>query len=209
MKNKLIIFDLDGVLINSLQNMKYALSNTEKKMKVTMKFEIYKKYLGLPFENIMKKMKIKKNVKEIKKNYEYFSNKKLKNVKINKEFLKELSLLKKNYKLAVFTSKNKSRTHKILNQYKYFDCIISSDDTKKGKPHPEGLIKIISKLKIKKKNCIFVGDSKYDYLASKSARIKYLHAMWGYEKKIDCVNKIIKIEKFRDISKIANKFQWI
>ena len=31
MKNKLIIFDLDGVLINSLQNMKYALSNTEKK----------------------------------------------------------------------------------------------------------------------------------------------------------------------------------
>ena len=66
MKNKLIIFDLDGVLINSLQNMKYALSNTEKKMSVTMKFEIYKKYLGLPFENIMKKMKIKKKRKRNK-----------------------------------------------------------------------------------------------------------------------------------------------
>ena len=31
MKNKLIIFDLDGVLINSINNMKYALLSTEKK----------------------------------------------------------------------------------------------------------------------------------------------------------------------------------
>ena len=63
MSNKLIIFDLDGVLINSLNNMKYALLNTEKKMNITLKFELYKKYLGLPFEDIMKKMGIKKNIK--------------------------------------------------------------------------------------------------------------------------------------------------
>ena len=36
MKNKLVIFDLDGVLINSLCNMKFALLNTQKKMKIKL-----------------------------------------------------------------------------------------------------------------------------------------------------------------------------
>ena len=60
MKNKVIIFDLDGVLINSISNMKFALHSTAKKMKVKLNFELYRKYIGLPFEDIMKKMKIKK-----------------------------------------------------------------------------------------------------------------------------------------------------
>tara|TARA_B110000971_G_C19830412_1_gene417699 strand:- start:89 stop:325 length:237 start_codon:yes stop_codon:yes gene_type:complete len=76
MKNKLVIFDLDGVLINSLSNMKFALLSTQKKMNIKLNFNVYKKYLGLPFESIMEKMKIKIDVDKIKKNYEYFSKKK-------------------------------------------------------------------------------------------------------------------------------------
>ena len=71
-KTKIIIFDLDGVLIDSLKNMKFALNKTSIKLSLELNFEIYRKYLGLPFEEIMKKMKIKKGVKIIKKNYEYF-----------------------------------------------------------------------------------------------------------------------------------------
>ena len=33
-KTKVIIFDLDGVLINSAPNMKYALSQTSKRLKI-------------------------------------------------------------------------------------------------------------------------------------------------------------------------------
>jgi len=62
MKNKLVIFDLDGVLINSLSNMKFALLNTQKKMNIKLNFNVYKKYLGLPFENIMKKGKMPGNL---------------------------------------------------------------------------------------------------------------------------------------------------
>ena len=76
MKNKLIIFDLDGVLINSINNMKYALLSTEKKMNIKLNFNDYKKYLGLPFDDIMGKMKIKVDANQIKKNYEHFSKKK-------------------------------------------------------------------------------------------------------------------------------------
>ena len=38
MKKNLIIFDLDGVLINSLSNMRLALKKTEKKNKNKTKF---------------------------------------------------------------------------------------------------------------------------------------------------------------------------
>tara|TARA_B110000259_G_C13978425_1_gene387657 strand:- start:226 stop:843 length:618 start_codon:yes stop_codon:yes gene_type:complete len=203
MKNKLIIFDLDGVLINSINNMKYALLSTEKKMNIKLNFNDYKKYLGLPFDDIMGKMKIKVDVNQIKKNYEHFSKKKISEIKIDKNILIGLKLLKKNYKLAVFTSKSRNRTLNILKKYNFFKYIVTSDDIKKGKPNPEGLIKIISRLKVKKTNTIFVGDSLYDYQASKLAKIKYLHAMWGYERNIKKKNNIIKIRKFSDISKIA------
>ena len=203
MKNKLIIFDLDGVLINSINNMKYALLSTEKKMNIKLNFNDYKKYLGLPFDDIMGKMKIKVDANQIKKNYEHFSKKKISEIKIDKNILIGLKLLKKNYKLAVFTSKSRNRTLNILKKYNFFKYIVTSDDIKKGKPNPEGLIKIISRLKVKKTNTIFVGDSLYDYQASKLAKIKYLHAMWGYERNIKKKNNIIKIRKFSDISKIA------
>ena len=203
MKNKLIIFDLDGVLINSINNMKYALLSTEKKMNIKLNFNDYKKYLGLPFDDIMGKMKIKVDVNQIKKNYEHFSKKKISEIKIDKNILIGLKLLKKKYKLAVFTSKSRNRTLNILKKYNFFKYIVTSDDIKKGKPNPEGLIKIISRLKVKKTNTIFVGDSLYDYQASKLAKIKYLHAMWGYEKNIKKKNCIIKIRKFSDILKIV------
>ena len=76
MKRKLIIFDLDGVLINSLPNMKYSMQKTNKELKIKIDFNEYKKYLGLPFEKIMKKIGVKKNVLQIKKTYNYFSKKK-------------------------------------------------------------------------------------------------------------------------------------
>ena len=53
---KLIIFDLDGVLIDSLSNMKKALKKTSSVMMIKLDFMEYKKYLGLPFEKIMNKV---------------------------------------------------------------------------------------------------------------------------------------------------------
>ena len=111
-KNKIIIFDLDGVLINSLPNMRKALNLTSNKVNMKLSFKKYKKFLGLPFEKILKKMKIKKNYKEIKKYYEYYSLKYIDKIKIKKIFLKELKMLKKDYFLAIFTSKSKKKNKK-------------------------------------------------------------------------------------------------
>ncbi|MDC0346710.1 HAD family hydrolase [Candidatus Pelagibacter sp.] len=202
MKRKLIIFDLDGVLINSLPNMKYSMQRTNKELKIKIDFNEYKKYLGLPFEKIMKKIGVKKNVLQIKKTYNYFSKKKIKEPKINKKTIKDLKILNMNYDFAIFTSKDKKRTTKILNKYNFLKIIITADDVLEGKPSPEGIYKILKKARIKdKKNCIYVGDSIYDYQSSKKANIDYLHASWGYDKNL---NKIEKIKKITNLLQIKN-----
>ena len=201
---KLIIFDLDGVLINSLNNMKYALKNTNKKLGLKLEFSKYRKYIGLPFFEILKKIGVKKNFKEIEKNYRFFSKKKINKIKINKSTINELKKLKKEYRLAIFTSKDKNRTLKITKKINYFSHIVSSEELKRGKPHPEGINKILKISKSKKKNVIYVGDSLYDYIAAKKAKVKYLHATWGYDHYLKKNKKITKINKFSDIRKFFN-----
>ena len=198
---KLIIFDLDGVLIDSLSNMKKALKKTSSVMKIKLDFMEYKKYLGLPFEKIMNNMGIKNNIQDIKSNYSYYSKKDIQKIKISKKHIKELNYLKKDYLLNVFTSKDKIRTLTILKKYKFFNFIVTSDDIKKGKPHPEGIFKILKKNNVKKKNCIYVGDSIHDYLAAKRSGVNYLHAKWGYEKNLKKLYKIKKISSFLEIPK--------
>lgn len=198
---KLIIFDLDGVLIDSLSNMKKALKKTSSVMKIKLDFMEYKKYLGLPFEKIMNNMGIKNNIQDIKSNYSYYSKKNIQKIKISNKHIKELNYLKKDYLLNVFTSKDKIRTLTILKKYKFFNFIVTSDDIKKGKPHPEGIFKILKKNNVKKKNCIYVGDSIHDYLAAKRSGVNYLHAKWGYEKNLKKLYKIKKISSFLEIPK--------
>ena len=198
---KLLILDLDGVLINSKPNMRKSLRLTAKRLDMNLSFKQYEKYLGLPFEMIMKKMNIKVGIKDIKKNYEKFSLKDINRITISKKNIADLKKLKKDFYLTVFTSKSKTRTNKIIKNFIFFDFIICADDVKKGKPNPEGLLKILNKFNVNHTDAFFVGDSIYDYKASKSAKIKYFHAKWGYQKsnfskKIKVINRLLDIKKF-------------
>jgi phosphoglycolate phosphatase len=200
-KKKLIIFDLDGVLINSLRNMKFALSKTNKKLNLQLDFTEYKRYIGLPFKNIISNMRIKKNLSLIEKTYNNYA-KKNKVVYINKKTKVDLMKLKRNYKMAIFTSKNKKRTNLILKEFKIFECIVCPEDIKRGKPFPDGITKILKKTHVNKKSVLYIGDSYYDWLAAKNAKINYRHAEWGYDKSLLKNNKIKKLKKLSDIQKI-------
>ena len=59
-KKNIIIFDLDGVLINSKKNMEYAWKQTCEKHNLKIKFKRYFSYVGFPFFEILKKLKINK-----------------------------------------------------------------------------------------------------------------------------------------------------
>lgn len=191
---KLVIFDLDGVLVNSISNMKFAWNSACKKSNINIPFYKYKKYIGLPFNKILFNLKIeKKRYLTITKNYNFFSTKKIRTLKISKKninFLK--SLINNGYILGLFTSKNRKRSNLILRKNKkLFKYKIFPTKNLRGKPHPDGLKKILSMGSFKPNEVIYLGDTKYDYLCAKKAKIKYIHANWGYQKiNIKKLNKI-------------------
>ena len=75
LKYQIITFDLDGVLIDSLVTMKTAWSEVQKEFKTKIKFDDYQSLIGIPFEEIIKKLNNKilvdnlENVKDL-----YFMN---------------------------------------------------------------------------------------------------------------------------------------
>lgn len=202
---KVIIFDFDGVLIDSIKNMKFAWKNSCKKCGIKVSFNDYKKYIGLPFNKILSHLKIdKKKFLQVTKSYNFFSTKKIHLLKLSKKntyFLK--SLIKKGYILSLFTSKNRKRSNLILgNNKKLFKHRVFPSKNLRGKPYPDGIKKILSMGTYKKNEVIYLGDTEYDYLCAKNARIKYIHANWGYQK--IQIKKVKKINKLTDLKGYLN-----
>ena len=205
MKKKLIIFDLDGVLINSISNMRYAWKNTCTEHNLKIPFKFYRNLIGLPFDKILKNLKIKKKLHlSISRSYNFYSKKKIQQVKINKKKINFLNkLLKNKYKLALYTSKNPSRTNLILGkERRLFKTILCPNNKLRGKPYPDGLNFLVKKFNVTKNETLFLGDSLYDYYAAKRSNVDYIHAGWGYHN-IKINNKLIikRIENIQNYLK--------
>ena len=204
-EKKLIIFDLDGVLINSLGNMKKSWDNAIINLPIDGDFKKYREHIGKPFKDILNSLKIRKKYhnyieKEFKKN----SIKNLNLIKLYPKVYTTLKYLKKKYKIAILTSKDKSRTLKILKGIKIkFDKIQCPEKNYKGKPHPGLMIKLIKNLKIKKKNAVYIGDTEYDLLMSKSAKVDFIFAEYGF--KVGIKKYRFRIKKFEMLKKIFEK----
>lgn len=84
-----------------------------------------------------------------------------------------LSELKKmGLKIAIVTSKSKNmigRGIKILGINKYFDAIITPENTEIHKPNPEPALKACEVLGLNPDKCIMVGDSIFDIMCGKAA----------------------------------------
>ena len=197
---KFIIFDLDGVVIDTKKNMELSWKNVQKKFNLTISFNKYFKYIGLPFEKILTKLLIKKNLSNINKTYQDESIKHFDKIKLYpgvKETL--LHLKKKKIGLGIVTSKDRYRTIKLIKKFKMNIKIVVPPSKKlRGKPFPDQLIKATKIAKIKSSNAIYVGDMLVDYKAAKNSGMNFIHATYGYGKP----KKFYKysIRKFKDLA---------
>ena len=200
-KKKVIIFDLDGVLIDSKKNMKISWNKTNKKFKLNKKFKEYFKHVGKPFKEILNALSIEKNLNKIENNYQLESKKNFKKIKLYKGVLETINFLKKkNITIGILTSKDKKRTINFIRKLKIkVDFIQCPHPSLRGKPYPDLFNKIIKEKKLKRKNCLYVGDAKYDFIAAKKANIKFIFARYGY--KIGIKKSMFEI---KNISQIKN-----
>ena len=188
MKKKILIFDLDGVLIDSKENMFLSWKQVQEKHNLKqIKFYDYFKNIGRPFNDILKILGIKKNYVEIKKTYDNESILKINKIKYFSNTIKTLKTLKKKkYILNIVTSKDIYRTKKFLkHNIKLFNFIECAGKDKKGKPNPYKINKIVKSLNVKKSECVYIGDMHVDYITAKNAKIDFIYADWGYGKKFN------------------------
>ena len=64
--------------------------------------------------------------------------------------------------------------------FEYFQTIIGADIIKSHKPNPDGLLKTAKKINIDPKYCVFIGDSEYDMLAAKRAKMTPIGITTGF-----------------------------
>ena len=62
-RKKLVLFDLDGVLVDSKKNMQHSWDLTSKQFDLNVPFSRYFSFVGKPFKDILKSLRIKKNHK--------------------------------------------------------------------------------------------------------------------------------------------------
>ena len=101
-----------------------------------------------------------------------------------KDVKEGLSILKNSgYRLAIITNKPEVFVQPILNGLglnDMFELLIGGDTLSERKPHPAPLHYALEKLNVTAEQCLMIGDSKNDILAAKAANISSVGLTYGY-----------------------------
>jgi len=170
LKPSAILFDLDGVLVNSFDAWLAALNDALKLFnhKELTKNEFIDRYWGHDLFDNIEKLNLTYEVGEACNKFYKNHIDKIKIFPKTKEILIKFC----NYRKGVITNTPRDSAVKVLKQFnifKYFELVLTSNDVKKSKPDPEIVIKSCKLLKLKPSEVIFVGDTKSDLKAGKAA----------------------------------------
>lgn len=111
-------------------------------------------------------------------------------------------LTKNGFKIAIASNRPTEFTDIILRRLalkKYFDYVLCADRLARGKPHPEILLKIIKKLKVRPSEVVYVGDMAIDVEAAHAAGIKPIAISGGSS----TLAQIKKARPFKIIKSLA------
>jgi HAD superfamily hydrolase (TIGR01509 family) len=175
MSVKFIIFDLDGVLVeakeihydslNEALGEKYKITQDEHLsrydgLKTSQKLEMLTSDKGLPADLY----------EEVWTNKQKLTIEKLKSLPQSEQLIQCMdSLTKDGYKIAVCSNSIRKTVLIVLSKLgiiEYIDLIVSNEDVKNSKPHPEMYWKAISKMSFLPEQTLIVEDSPYGLLAA-------------------------------------------
>jgi HAD superfamily hydrolase (TIGR01509 family) len=201
---KLVIFDLDGVLVEA-KNIhfeafnkalgKYAISWDEHLsiydgLKTNQKLDMLHERKGLP----------KEQFKEIWNNKQTYTLQALRNLKTNPDLVTTMTMLvNEGYKLAVCSNSIRKTVLTVLSKLgiiEFFDLILSNEDVKNSKPHPEIYWKAISEMNCLPEETLIVEDSPYGLLSASRSKSHILRV--GSPKEVTYINIKKKINTIKE-----------
>lgn len=213
-KYKLIIFDLDGTLIDSLHYHFLAFKDLLLEHNIRVSDPHLKKLIGMPTVSILKELKRKykfeENIQDLREERRYHYFKFLGNRDIVFPGVKKaLKRLRLKYKIAVATGSSRVIfSHSTDKEFQgLFNLVVTINDVRKGKPNPSQFILAAHKLHVKENESVAVGDSIYDGVAAKSAGMDFIGVSVGYssEEKLKEYGAVKVIKSVTQLEKVLNE----
>ena len=190
MKYKGIIFDLDGTLVNSLEDISDAMNTVLTDLNYpTHTYDAYQYFIGSGLRNLVSKALPASNNTEIDiencfncmiSEYREICTLKTKPYAGIVELLD--NLVSRDIKLAVFSNKADELTKKIASEIfpDYFNTAVGLSTEALKKPNPFEALEISKNWNLKTEEIIFIGDSDIDMLTANNANMFPLGVSWGY-----------------------------
>ena len=180
---KAVIFDMDGVLVDSTEIHTAAHNSVLVKYGYNLKdvpADVFSGIIGRPVLNscqlFVEYFKLPLSAEEYyRERQEYFFG----NIKMIKQMEGAADLVKSlkdaGYKTAIATSGVKEYVEVVLdhlNIRSVIDVFVSSDNLEKPKPDPDIYLKTAAKLNVRPAECVVIEDSKHGVEAAKNAGMK-------------------------------------
>lgn len=187
MEINLIVFDLDGTLIQSDKTIYHSALSALNELNIPYDFTEteFNSVIGHHFKDMFSSLRLGiKDLDEFINVYKSYYYKFIDLSVFYPNVIEVLETLKKqNYKIALLTTKMQDQADRILSHFeidKYFDLIMGRRKDIGHKPSPEPLQIICNELKTKPGNTIIVGDTDMDIQCGKNAGAFTCAVTFGY-----------------------------
>ena len=84
--------------------------------------------------------------------------------------------------LGIVTSKRRATVDlafEVLPLERHFDVVVTTEATARHKPNPDPLLHAAERLRIRPRDCAYVGDAPFDVVAAKAAGMAAIAVTWG------------------------------
>lgn len=189
----IILFDLDGTLIDSTDAIVSTFHHSFEKMNFDFKGddEDIKALIGYPLEIMFMDLGVEEElawdfVDTYKQRYKTISTQK---TILLDNAIEALEIASQFARLSIVTTKTGKYTIPLLEHFgilKYFEIVTGREHVENPKPHPEPILKTLEQMNVKQTSNIWmIGDTHLDILSANSAGVNSVGVLCGYGKEAD------------------------
>jgi phosphoglycolate phosphatase len=185
---KIVLFDLDGTLIDSTEAILESFHHSLKKLNhaVDLDDETIKALIGHPLDVMFTRLgcdstKIDEHVFVYKEHYRTISRAKTFLLPFAAEAIEEAS---KHARLGIVTTKTARYSKELMEHFglmHYFEVLIGHEDVENHKPHPAPIHKALEGMGHSLETVWMIGDTRLDLEASQRAGIDAVGVLTGYD----------------------------
>ena len=189
MKYNTVIFDLDGTLLNTLDDLRDSLNEVLiSKGYAPRTLEEVRRFVGNGVQNLIRRSVpeecsdeiVTQIMDEFKENYKHNMQNKTRPYNGIMELL--LDLYRYNYKIAIVSNKFDAAVKELARTYfgNLIPVAIGETSEIKRKPAPDSIFTAVKELGSSLSSTILVGDSETDVQTAKNAGIPCIGVTWGF-----------------------------